>query len=102
MKTMTKNILIGSVVSAGGAAVATAVYKKKKKDKFPVEDDIDMRNSTELDEMESVDADKTDEEKGLTQLDHTYRAEWVANGFPQTHMEAEKLKEDGDTEEKDN
>ena len=94
MKKMTKNIIIGSAVSAGGAALATAVYKKKQKDKFEVDEDVDLMNNTKYDEMESVDADKSDAEKGLSELDHTYREEWQANGFPQTHMEMEKLKEE--------
>ncbi|WP_421385237.1 hypothetical protein ACOJQI_10885 [Bacillus salacetis] len=94
MKKMTKNILIGSAVSAGGAALATAVYKKKKNDKFETDEDVDFRNNEQYDEMESVDADKSDAEKGLTELDHTYREQWQANGIPQTHAEMERLKEE--------
>jgi hypothetical protein len=94
MNKMTKNILIGSAVTAGSAALATAVYKKKQKDDFEVDEDVDLMNNQKYDKMESVDADKTDAEKGLTELDHTYREEWQANGFPQTHMEMEKLKEE--------
>ncbi|WP_077624415.1 hypothetical protein [Sediminibacillus massiliensis] len=50
------------------------------------------------DDIESPDADKDEAEKGLTGLDHEYRAEWVANGFPQTHRDMERLEE----EEKNN
>ncbi|RIW34615.1 hypothetical protein D3H55_08855 [Bacillus salacetis] len=96
MNKKTKNILIGSAVSAGGAALATAVYKKKKSDKFEVDEDVNLMQSEKYDDMESVDADKSEAEKGLSELDHTYREEWQANGFPQTHAEMEKLKEDDD------
>jgi hypothetical protein len=40
-----------------------------------------------MDERESVDADQDEAEQGLTQLDSSHRAEWQANGYPQTHAE---------------
>jgi hypothetical protein len=54
-----------------------------------------MINRKKIDRMESVDADKVPEEKGLTQLDSTYRSEWIANGFPQTHKEMKELEKEG-------
>ncbi|MGM0845896.1 MAG: hypothetical protein ACQEUT_13050 [Bacillota bacterium] len=99
MKNLTKGLIVGSLVSAGGAAVATAAVKKKKRDEAEVIEDTDMRNSKKIDQRESPDADKADEEKGLTELDHAYRAEWSANGFPQTHQAMEELKEDDDNKE---
>ncbi|MGD6968139.1 hypothetical protein ACQCVP_17060 [Rossellomorea vietnamensis] len=101
MKKSTKGLIVGSLVSAGGAALATAAIKKKKGDDPEVIEDTDMRNSKKIDQRESPDADKTDEEKGLTELDHAYRAEWSANGFPQTHQAMEELKEEDEKDEKD-
>ncbi|WP_394138713.1 hypothetical protein [Cytobacillus oceanisediminis] len=49
-----------------------------------------MRNSENIDQIESVDADKVPEEKGLTLYDSALRAEWVANVFPQTHFDWEE------------
>ncbi|WP_026695222.1 hypothetical protein [Peribacillus kribbensis] len=92
MKKLTSTILMGSMVSAGTAALLLAAYKKRNGN-VEVLEDLDMRNSGKLDEMESVDADKVPEEQGLTQLDSTYRNEWVANGFPQTHQEMKELEE---------
>ncbi|SDK47959.1 hypothetical protein [Sediminibacillus albus] len=48
------------------------------------------------DDIESPDAPVDDAEKGLTELDHEYRSEWIANGFPQTHREMERLEEEDD------
>ncbi|MGF2616166.1 hypothetical protein FZC84_00115 [Rossellomorea vietnamensis] len=91
MNRMAKNIIMGSLVSAGSAALATAMYKKRKKDNFPVYQDTDMRDSIKIDVQESVNADVEDAEKGLTKLDSAFRSEWQANGFPQTHAELERL-----------
>ncbi|SDM78900.1 hypothetical protein [Sediminibacillus halophilus] len=48
------------------------------------------------DKIASPDAPEDEAEKGLTGLDHEYRSEWVANGFPQTHREMERLEEEDD------
>ena len=88
-----KKLLLVSLLSAG-AALLTAAYRKSQKETIMFLEDTDMRNSKKIDQMESVDADVDPAEKGLTQLDSAYRAEWVANGFPQTHMEMEELKEE--------
>lgn len=50
-----------------------------------------MRNSKKIDQVESVDEDKARDEEGLTQYDSALKSDWVANGFPQTHMELEEL-----------
>ena len=62
-----------------------------KDDKFLK--DSDWKHSEKVDKEESVDAKKTDAEKGLTKLDSAYRAEWQANGFPQTRKEMKELEE---------
>ncbi|HZG70188.1 MAG TPA: hypothetical protein VEY51_01510 [Chondromyces sp.] len=95
MKKATMNLILGSVLSAGGAVLAMEAYRRRKKEPFKVLEDTDMRNSVKVDRLESVDADKVPEEQGLTQLDSAYRAEWIANGFPQTHEEIEELEEQG-------
>ncbi|KIL49338.1 hypothetical protein [Jeotgalibacillus soli] len=98
MKKSTKNIMAGSILSAG-AAVAVAAYQKKKKgessrESFEVLEDTDMRNSEKVDQEESVNAAQEAEEAGLTKLDSAYRADWQANGFPQTHQEMEELEKE--------
>ncbi|MRX73465.1 hypothetical protein GJU40_15075 [Bacillus lacus] len=91
MKRMTVNILAGTLLSAGSAALAVAAYRRKVQNSHKVLDDTDIRNSEKIDKMESVDADKEREEQGLTQYDSTLRSEWIANGFPQTHLDPEEL-----------
>ncbi|WP_053217068.1 hypothetical protein [Virgibacillus senegalensis] len=49
------------------------------------------------DDIESPDAPQDEAEQGLTGLDHEYRSEWVANGFPQTHREMERLEEEDES-----
>ncbi|PLS16114.1 hypothetical protein CVD28_18920 [Bacillus sp. M6-12] len=93
MKKSTMNFVLGSILSAGGAVWAFLAYRKTLKASFNVIEDLDMRNNTKLDEMESVDADKDPREKGLTQYDSVLKADWVANGFPQTNQELKKGKE---------
>ncbi|MGI2328727.1 hypothetical protein [Planococcus sp. YIM B11945] len=92
MKNSTMNTMIGSVLAA---ATGYFVFKAvKEKNKVEVADDKDMRNSQEVDKLESPDADVDPAEQGLTQLDSAYRDEWQANGFPQTHREMRELEED--------
>lgn len=92
MKKSTMNTAIGSALAAGAGVF---VYKAiQKKNKVNVASDTDMRNSLEVDQRESVEADVDPAEKGLTQLDSAYRDEWQANGFPQTHREMEELEKD--------
>ncbi|WP_010651373.1 hypothetical protein [Oceanobacillus massiliensis] len=93
MNKSTTNLILGSIISVGGAALAVSAYREKQNEVKTYED-TDMMNSDKIDKMESVDADKDDGEKGLTQLDHAHRAEWVANGFPQTHQQMKELEEE--------
>ena len=81
------NFMLGVLLSAGGALLAMEAYKMRQKE--AVLEDTDMRNSKKIDREESVNAETDPEEKGLTQLDSAYRAEWVANGFPQTRDKEE-------------
>ncbi|YCA44013.1 hypothetical protein M1E11_02065 [Bacillus sp. JZ8] len=90
-KSKKKKVVLGTLISTGGAALAVAAYKKKRKASFKVRPDTDMRNSKKIDQVESVDADKARDEEGLTQYDSALKSDWVANGFPQTHMELEEL-----------
>jgi hypothetical protein len=106
MKKSTMNMAAGILLSTGGAALAIAAMKKRSEEsatntrtfsytiKDGVIEDTSMRNSERIDQIESVDADKSDAEKGLTQYDSALRAEWVANGFPQTRMEIELEEQD--------
>ena len=94
MKTSTMNLILGSALTASGAVLAMTAYKQKQNESVDVLKNTDMKHSQKVDKMESVDADKDPAEKGLTQLDHTYRAEWMANGFPQTHREMEELEKE--------
>lgn len=89
-KSINKMVFAGTAF-AGGIILFTRIRKKSGK-KFWVYEDNDMRNSVTVDREESVNAKYDDAEKGLTQLDAAYRAEWQANGFPQTHRELENLK----------
>lgn len=82
-----------SGVAAASGIILLTVYKKNKRKRIWVYEDNDMRNSTEVDQEESVNAPYDDAEIGLTQLDSTYRSEWQANGFPQTHKRMKELEE---------
>ena len=83
------SFMLGILLSAGGALLAMEAYKMRQKEAGQVLEDTDMRNSKKIDRAESVNAQTDPEEKGLTQLDSAYRAEWVANGFPQTRDQEE-------------
>ncbi|GLB59614.1 hypothetical protein [Cytobacillus sp. NCCP-133] len=93
MKKSTVGFVLGSLVSAGGVALAASAYRNKHRNSDEVLEDTDMRNSAKIDEVESVDADKVPEEKGLTQYDSALRAEWVANGYTQTHLDLDEHEE---------
>lgn len=92
MKRSTMNTVIGSALAAAAGIFVFKAYQEKGK--VSVADDTDMRNSTEVDKRESVDADVDPAEKGLSQLDSAYRDEWQANAFPQTHKEMKELEEE--------
>lgn len=87
---MDKKVLMGIVLGVAGAAlVAPKVAALLTQDR-------DDDTWSKMDKMESVDSDKDEAEEGLTQLDSTYRAEWQANGYPQTHAERERLMNESD------
>lgn len=92
MKKSTMNTVIGSALAAAAGIFVYRAYQEKSTVK--VAEDTDMRNSLEVDQRESVEADTDPAEKGLTQLDSAYRDEWQANAFPQTHREMKELEED--------
>lgn len=92
MKRSTMNTVIGSALAAAAGIFVFKAYQEKNN--VSVADDTDMRNSTEVDKRESVEADVDPAEKGLTQLDSAYRDEWQANAFPQTHKEMKELEEE--------
>ncbi|ALS79868.1 hypothetical protein ACQKDD_03165 [Planococcus kocurii] len=92
MKKSTINTLIGSALAAASGIFVYRAYQERNA--VRVEPDIDMYNSSEIDERESVDALDDSAEKGLSQLDSAYRDEWQANAFPQTHKEMRELEED--------
>ncbi|WP_114166526.1 hypothetical protein [Exiguobacterium sp. TNDT2] len=87
---MDKKVLMGIVLGVAGAAlVAPKVAALLTQDR-------DDDTWSKMDKMESVDSDKDEAEEGLTQLDSNYRAEWQANGYPQTHAERERLMKESD------
>lgn len=92
MKKSAMNTVIGSALAAAAGIFVFKAYQEKNK--VTVEEDVDMRNSSEVDQKESVEADVDPAEKGLTQLDSAYRDEWQANAFPQTHKEMKELEEE--------
>ena len=93
---MKKSTMITVLTSAFAAVAGIFAYKsyQEKIKQEALEKDVDMHNSQEIDQRESVEADDDDAEKGLTQLDSAYRDEWQANAFPQTHREMEELEKE--------
>ena len=93
---MKKSSMITVWSSAIAAIAGIFVYKsyQEKAKQVALQKDIDMHNSKEIDQRESVEADVDSAEKGLTQLDSAYRDEWQANAFPQTHREMDELEKD--------
>lgn len=93
MKTSTMiTVLTSAFAAVAGIFVYKSYQEKAKQD--AVAKDVDMHNSNEIDQRESVEADVDPAEKGLTQLDSAYRDEWQANAFPQTHREMKELEEE--------
>ncbi|MCC5891220.1 hypothetical protein [Exiguobacterium sp.] len=87
---MVKRMLVRAGIGLALAAVARVGIKKFL-------DDRDAKDHSYLDpkwdEAPSVDADKDEEEVGLTQLDSIYRAEWQANAYPRSEAERKALEE---------
>ncbi|UTR10424.1 hypothetical protein MM300_21565 [Evansella sp. LMS18] len=92
MKTSTLSLIVGSI--AGGAVLASRMYKKKQTEKSEADKDTHWRASEKIDDIESVYAEDDQEEKGLTQFDSAHRNDWIANRIPdeQARKELEELK----------
>lgn len=93
MKKSTMVTVLSSVFAAVAGIFVYKSYQEKEK-QVALSKDVDMHNSKEIDQRESVEADVDSAEKGLTQLDSAYRDEWQANAFPQTRRELEELEKD--------
>ncbi|MBT2692767.1 hypothetical protein [Bacillus sp. ISL-55] len=50
MKKSTKNFVLASLLSAGGAVLLTAAYRKSQRDAIRFLEDTDMRNSEKIDQ----------------------------------------------------
>jgi len=92
MKRSTMNTVLGSALAATAGIFVYKAYQEKNT--VRVQEDIDMHNSKEIDERESIYAIEDSSEQGLSQLDSAYREEWQANAFPQTQKELRELEED--------
>ncbi|MBZ5202702.1 hypothetical protein HU147_15955 [Planomicrobium chinense] len=83
-ETMQKIFYASAAAATAFVLVKTFNNRKKAVWVFP---DHDIRNSTEVDHRESPNAPYDHAEVGLTELDSTYRSEWVSMGYPKTHRE---------------
>lgn len=112
MKKSTMGMIAGSTALLSAGTVM-AVSKMKNKDEEKESNLSGSSNSPDesaspniddearKDQIPSPDADEVEAEEGLTLLDHQYRSQWQANGFPQTHKEMRELeKGENDKEEK--
>lgn len=110
MKKTTVGMIAGSTALLSAGTVM-AVNKLRNKDEGQANSDTDFRSDNSAspniddeaikDQIPSPDADETEAEEGLTLLDHQYRSQWQANGFPQTHKAMRELEEgENDKEEK--
>lgn len=87
-KYTTQNIFYAGVA-------ATSIYLllrnyKKQKNTYWIYTDHDIRNSVDVDRRESPNAAYDHAEVGLSELDATYRSEWVSMGYPLTHRELDE------------
>ncbi|WP_394120273.1 hypothetical protein [Planococcus donghaensis] len=89
MKKDKLQFLLVTGVTAASFFMLVKAYKKRQ-NTYWVYDDHDLRNSNVADKRESPNADVDPAEKGLSELDSAYRAEWVSIGYPQTHKEIEE------------
>ncbi|TCI39795.1 MULTISPECIES: hypothetical protein [unclassified Exiguobacterium] len=88
---MVKRLLVRAGIGLALAAVARVGIQKLLDDRARKEDHTYLE--PKWDETPSVDADKDDDEVGLTQLDSIYRAEWQANTYPRSEAERKALEE---------
>lgn len=97
MKKSTVGMIAGSTaLLSAGTVMAVSKLKNKDENNYNKQNldpdaNPDMGDVVRKDQLESPDADEVDAEKGLSLLDHEYRADWQANGFPQTRKEMEEL-----------
>ncbi|MGI2328931.1 hypothetical protein [Planococcus sp. YIM B11945] len=84
-KYTTQNIIYAGVAAAS-IYLLLRNYKKQK-NTYWIYADHDIRNSNEVDHRESPNAAYDHAEIGLTELDATYRSEWVSMGYPLTNRE---------------
>lgn len=89
MRKNTLQLIIYAGATAASLFMLVKTYKKRQ-NTYWIYADHDMRNSVEADIKESPNADVDPAEKGLTELDSAFRAEWVSIGYPQTHREIEE------------
>ena len=87
-KHTTQNIIYGGVAAA--SLYLLLKNYKKQKTTYWVYGDHDIRHGQDVDRKESPNAPYDHAEIGLSELDATYRAEWVSMGYPLTHREIEE------------
>ncbi|WP_047375757.1 hypothetical protein [Exiguobacterium sp. ZOR0005] len=87
---MVKRMLVRAGIGLALAAVARVGIKKFLDDRETIDHSY---LEPKWDETPSVDADKDEDEVGLTQLDSIYRAEWQANAYPRSEAERKALEE---------
>jgi len=87
-KYTTQNVFYAAVAVASILLLLKNLRKQNKT--YWVYKDHDVRNSVEADQKESPNASYDHAEIGLSELDATYRAEWVSMGYPLTHRELEE------------
>ncbi|MCT4782322.1 MULTISPECIES: hypothetical protein [Exiguobacterium] len=87
---MVKRLLVRAGIGLALAAVARVGIKKYLDDRAANDHSY---LEPKWDETPSVDADKDEDEVGLTQLDSIYRAEWQANAYPRSEAERKALED---------
>ncbi|WP_281864029.1 hypothetical protein [Planomicrobium okeanokoites] len=88
MRKDTLELIIYTGATAASLFMLVKTYNKRQ-NTYWVYEDHDLRNSDDADLRESANADVDPAERGLSELDSAYRAEWVSIGYPQTHRELE-------------
>lgn len=89
MRRDTMELILYTGATAASLFMLVKTYNKRQNTYWAYEDH-DMRNSVEADRRESPNAGVDPAENGLSELDSTFRAEWVSMGYPQTHREIEE------------
>lgn len=86
---MVKRLLVRAGIGLAVAAAVNVGIQKLREARSEDHSYLDPK----WDEIPSVDADKDEDEVGLTQLDSIYRAEWQANAYPRSEAERKALEE---------